>query len=121
MASEVNMHELQIKASELIHSYKQRKQLASEKKVVDKQYLKAEKEMTDILKRLNKKAIRVDNKYEISLIHKSKKRSMNLKERQEYIDNISNMKLEPHELSQNIKDALNGDVEFVDKISITEI
>lgn len=121
MGSEVDMHELQIKASELLHVYKQKKQLASEKKVVDKQFIKAEKEMADILKRLNKKAIRVDNKYEIGLIHKSKRRGMNVKERQEYIDNIANMKLEPSELSQNIKDALGGDLEFIDKISIKEI
>jgi len=115
------MSELQQKVGELLHVHRQRKRILNEKKEIDKEYKKIKQEFAELLTALNKKSIMVDRRYEISLEPAKKTKGMRSNERESYIDNIVNHDLDPEELAQSLKDALQGDIKYVNEIKIKEL
>ena len=115
------MSELQQKVGELLHVHRQRERILKDKKEIEKEYKKIKGEFAELLEALNKKSIRVDQKYEISLEPTKKRKGMRINERESYIDNIVAHDLDPDELAQSLKDALQGDIEYVNKIKIKEL
>lgn len=115
---EVRMSEVQQKVGELLHLHRQRERIMKEKRELEKEYKKIKSEFAELLIALNKKSILIDQQYEISLVDTKKRKSMRPNERDSYIDNIINNDLEPEELAQSLKDALQGDIEYTKQIKI---
>lgn len=120
-----NMQEFQDKLGQLIIAHEQKQELAKEKKKIDKQYKNARLQVIKMLQDINQNKCTVDGfnnkKYEIELKAGKKTKGVRATERDQYIDNIIQHDLDPEELAQSLKDALQGDVEYVDALVIKQI
>lgn len=120
-----NMQEFQDKLGQLIVAHEQKQELAKEKKKIDKQYKNARLQVIKMLQDINQNKCTVDGfnnkKYEIELKAGKKTKGIRATERDQYIDSIIQHDLDPEELAQSLKDALQGDVEYVDALVIKQI
>lgn len=120
----VNMHELNITVDELLHEYRQLERLKKEKSKINKNFKRLQNELMESLTVIKKRKLKInalDGKYEITVETKPRKKGMSVKERNEYIDNLVVHDLSSEEMSQTLKTALCGDVNFIDQICIKKI
>lgn len=119
------MQSFQDRVSKLVLAHEQKQELLKEKRKIEKDYQTAKKQIIDDMRLIKQTKLVVDaynnKKYEIELVPGKKTKGVKASERETYIDNILKYDMDPEELAQSLKDLLQGDVEFVDKLIIKEV
>jgi len=111
--------------AEFLHARRQRERLLKEKRQVDKDMKRCQETIISDLQALGRDTLHVDGTdgltYEIKLKTTTKRTGMRGNERENFIDNIVQKRMDPNELAESIKDALQGDVEYVDKLAVKKL
>lgn len=121
-----DMQTFQDRVSRLVLAHEQKQELLKEKRRIEKEYQTAKNQIIEDLRRIKQTKLIVDaynnKKYEIEIVPGKKTKGVKATERESYIDNmVLKQELDPEELAQSLKDLLQGDIEFVDKLTIKEV
>ena len=121
----MDLNELQQQLGVLLHAHRQRERLMAQKREIDREYKASKDAIIEILHRINRHVLTVDapdgNSYKIALEEAKNTKSVRAPERDVFIENIVKQDLTPEELAQSLKDGLQGDVKYVDKLTVKKI